>query len=80
MTVVVYRWDVTHRDTGVYTEAVVRDDPTVNATVSHRIGGDVRELIVAAWTRKHPDVTWSVDDFVFELPPPGWVNPNDDRS
>lgn len=77
MTVVVYRWDVTHAGVGGYTEAVVRDDPTVCATLSHRLGGDIGTMIVDAWTRKYPDTRWTIHDFSFEEPPAGWVNPNE---
>jgi hypothetical protein len=77
--ITVYVWDREDPEAGTYTEAVVADEPAVNATVSHRIGGDVKELVVEAWRRAHPGESRGLDEFVFRAPPRRWENPNDQR-
>lgn len=77
--VIVYLYDVVHQ--GVehsYAEAVVRDEPRINASASRRLdsGADARPLLVDAWNRAHPEDVRRAHDFIWEAPPVGWVNPN----
>ena len=61
-----------------YVEAVVRDEPRVSASASRRLdpNADARPLLVDSWNRAHPEDPRSYDDFTWEAPPAGWVNPN----
>lgn len=71
----------TSRHEGVeheYVEAVVRDEPRINASASRRLDptAHAAPLLVDAWNAAHPEDRRTYDDFTWESPPAGWVNPN----
>lgn len=77
--VVVYVWTEKHEDMGhEYVEAVVRDQPKISASASRRNDpmAHASPLLVEAWNRAHPENPRGYDDFIWEAPPTGWVNPN----
>lgn len=77
--VTVYVWTVKHPGLSYeHVEAVVVDQPAISASASRRNDpmAHAAPLLVAAWNRAHPDDQRGYDDFTWEAPPAGWVNPN----
>lgn len=77
--VVVYVYTVQHEGFAYeYVEAVVRDEPAINASASRRNDSmaHASPLLVDTWNRAHPENQRTYDDFSWEAPPADWVNPN----